>query len=199
MGIYQFNCSRCGETVEWFSGRADQLCGDCYEKANAEASMLQAGAIDVLEENEPAAPFKVKDTRTAPVKVNVNVPAQYDRPMTFGEWARNVRTLKLMEINKRLSQRVREAEEERDTARDRANGWWEKMREANDEIRKLRHDIERHLAITTQLTNEVSKLESDARSDASILEIYIKHADRRLKRIDELTEKLAKIDEVLHP
>lgn len=163
MGIYQIKCSRCG-TPFWFSGRADKLCGDCYEKANAEASMLQAGAIDVLEENEPK---RIEDEHQ---KLNGKLRAELEKQVRLR--VQTERERDNLVVNQLYKQKVDELREQKANVR--------------AELDAAKAEIERRCV-------NIDKLESDLRMTNVILDISMRSSERKRQRIAKLEHLLRQL------
>lgn len=164
MGIYQIKCSRCG-TPFWFSGRADKLCGDCYEKANAEASMLQAGAIDVLEENEP------KHIESEHQKLNGKLCA---------------------ELEKQVRLRV-QTERERDNLAFDNLLYKQLYKQKVDEVMAGKKELDAAKAEIERRCVNIDKLESDLRTTNLILDVHMRYSERKRQRIAKLEHLLRQL------
>ncbi len=203
--FFTIGCPSCKRAHTWFSGNPDQRCTKCRDdqewvkanriKANtrvvdpfATDKMTESGAINVLEENEPRA-------------IEVNVPFQYhgtvrgrytsedaargpettpSHSMSFGEWARNIRTVKLME-------RCKNFERDQWVAHLALQSHNSSLRAVNDDHQKLNGELRRELdAAKAELGRRrvnISKLESELRLMKAVVGAYSRQAERNRKRI----------------
>jgi hypothetical protein len=102
MGIYTVRCPRCYAVHSWFSGSSSQLCYQCQWGAVNWQNELQIKPREAVvgDIGDWAECEAVKFANAAEWPPHVR--------MTFGEWVKNVRTVKLMELNKRLEKRLGE-------------------------------------------------------------------------------------------
>ena len=115
------------------------------------------------------------------------------RAMSFSEWARNIRTVKLMEIKQRLDERLRDAELSNASKQDKINSLTDSLKVAEEERDLARLQLRARGVELTAAEDEIErrvknidKLESDLRLTKSILDTYIRCAKGQLEKIEKL-------------
>lgn len=227
MGVCTIFCPSCQQAHQWFSGNIDQRCLGCkngaetLQRYNGEPleGALKDGAVYARGRWHQVLPRLMVDGDIYPPGylrgyVEVNLPPRYDAKVdtgptkvSFGEWAKNIRTVKLLErcsrvekyndrlaskfqlleqyhkqrgeLVSKLQQEMKVVEDERDAARARAEGWYTEM--------------QKYALKTPQSQRKVDELESELRQSQRLLGAYIKVAGRRYRRIAELETALKNV------
>jgi hypothetical protein len=168
MGIYPVHCPTCYHIHMWFSGNLDQRCKACKDEMNGpnfegdvrhgqvwrnggwhQIAPRAAVIGDIVPWGMMGRPidinvpprYSVEDVARGPVPITI-----VDPPMSFGEWARNIRTVKLMELNKRMSDRLLEADASNATKQDKINA----LQDIEAEHQKLNGELREHLKIAEE-------------------------------------------------
>lgn len=153
MGIYTISCPSCKRAHEWFSGCPDQRCYECKYKAS----------LNQLATSPPP---------KTPVEGEIN---------KLVGWAAPPPTLRYG-----IKERLREADASNAAKQDKINS----LTEVNDDHRKLNGELREELKVAEEERDLARERANGWRNEldqqAIILNTYIKHAERQLKKIEEL-------------
>lgn len=130
----------------------------------------------------------------------VRLPYRYRIPpatsMSFGEWAKHIRTVQLFEIHERLGERLREAEERNALLQDKINQQIDVVKKVEierDERAEQVSRLQQQLDEQEIKMRELDKLESELRTETAIKDCYVRSNDRQHKKICDL-ENVIKVN-----
>jgi hypothetical protein len=166
-------CPECKQPHYWSAARLDQRCYQCRYEAQFTAPVPDAATGPRLAVEGDIYPEPVS---TFWNMYYWNAAASTAKTMSFSEWAQNIRTQKLMELNDRLRERERDANERALNLQDRFNAQYDRIK-----------DLERDCAAAHA---RADKVESDLRLEQALRAVYQRCAVRRRKWIEGLHASL---------